>query len=212
MNDWGRCIDVNRKDLLPMVAGILGMLGDGGTVRRFVYLAILAVLRPAESILRRLIAIAAKDIVVKPRAKRGPPSGAIPKGKGGQVPSFPLFDPRRYAGPPKGKKVPGFGPNIRGFDEYDVTPPSRTAISADDPINAAALRRRIEALLAAMENIPAQARRLARKLARMERPVRAMRPGRPPGFCDRGKRPIDLLLADCHQLALMALAEAKAPP
>ncbi len=209
---WTRCIEINRLDLLPIVARILGMLGGGETVLRHVHLAILALLLPAESALRRLIAIAAKDIVVKPRTKRAPPSGKIPKGSGGRKPVFVVIDPRKEVGPPKQKKAPGFGPNVRGFDDLDISPPGRMEILPDDPVSAAALRRRVEALVAAMNDIPGQARRLARKQAGMKRPLRVMRPGRPPGHIARGKRPIDLLLREVHELALMALAGMKAPP
>ncbi len=209
---WTRCIEINRADLLPIVAQILAMLGDSEVLLRHMHLAILALLRPAESTLRRLIEIAAKDIVVKPRAKRSPPSEKIPKGSGARKPVFVLMDPRREVGPPKRKTAPGFGPNVRGFDDLDVSPPSRVEITPDDPVSAAALRRRVEALVAAMNDIPGQAKRLARKKAGMERPMRVMRPGRPPGHVERGKRPIDLLLAEVHELALMALAGMKAPP
>ena len=212
MTDWTRCIDVNRKDLLPIVAQILAMLGTGHTILRHVHLAILAMLRPAESALRRLIAIAAKDVVLTPRARRGMPSGGIPTGKGARTPLFLLIDPRLHPGPPKDKTVPGIGPNARWLDSANAAPPAPVTISADDPVSAAALRRRIEALVHALDTIPAQARRLARKLAGMERPIRVMRPGRPPGFVMGGKRAVDVLLADCHELALMALADVKAPP
>ena len=209
---WTRCIEINRQDLLPIVAQILAMLGDSEVLLRHMHLAILALLRPAESTLRRLIEIAAMDIVEKPRAKRGPPAGKIPKGSGGRKPVFVLMDPRKEVGPPKRKTAPGFGPNVRGFDDLDISPPGRVEILPDDPVSAAALRRRVEALIAAMNDIPGQARRLARKQAGMKRPLRVMRPGRPLGHVKRGKRPIDLLLAEVHQLALMALAGEKAPP
>ena len=214
MDDWTRCIDVNRKDLLPIVAQMVAMLGMGETVLRHVRLAILALLRPAESSLRRLIEIAAKDISVEPREKREMPTGGVPKGSGKheRAPSFPLIDPRTDPGPQKEKTVPGFGPNARWIGSGGMSAPVPVEARADDPMSAAILRRRIAALVHAMNTIPAQARRLARKLAGMERPIRAMRPGRPPGFVAGGKRPVDILLADCHALALMALAEAKAPP
>ena len=210
---WSRCIEINRRDLLPIVAGIVTMLGGGETVLRSVYLAVLAKLLLAEAILRRLITIAAKDMVVKPRARRTPPSGAIPKGEGDRVASFPLVDPRRYAGPPKEKTASGYGPNVRGLDGLDPPPPpAQSGVAPDDPVTADALRRRLDALIRAMEDIPAQARRLARRMAEAERPLRPLRPGRPPGHVARGRSPIDVLLADCHELALMALAGADAPP
>ncbi len=208
--DWDIVIEINRKVLLRFVAALFEMIGCRETVARFVHREVLSTLLLAEAATRRLIAIAAIGLVVEPRAKRGAPTGAIPKGSGKRVPPFALFDPRRYAGPPKQQKTPGFRPNIRGFDEFDIAPPRRNVASPDDPVSVVRLRQRLEALRAALEDIPAQAKRLARKLAAMERPVQPMRPGRPPGYNARGKRPIDIVLADCQELALMALAEV--PP
>ncbi len=208
--DWNLVIDINRKALLRFVVGLVEMIAGGETVARHRHSDLVGRLLKLEASARRLIAIAARGLVVEPRAKRAGPSGPIPKGSGRRKPSFPLFDKRRYAGPPKQPVVPGFGPNIRGLDGLDPLPPGKTTISPDDPVSIASLQRRIEALQAALQDIPAQARRLARKQAGMERPLRPMRPGRPPGFNARGKQPIDLLLAECQELALMALAEV--PP
>jgi hypothetical protein len=208
--DWNLVIEINRTLLLRFVAALFETIGDGETIARHAYRDALAKVLRIEASARRLITIAARGLVVEPRAKRAGPSGAIPKGSGGRVPAFPLFDPRRHAGPSRERTIPGFGPNVRGFDGTGIAPPPPVTLSRDDPVSIARLRRRIEAALAALEDIPGQARRLARRYAAQERPIRPMRPGRPPGYNARGKTPLDLLLADCHELALMALAEV--PP
>jgi hypothetical protein len=208
--DWDLVIDINRRALLRLVRALLDTVGAGETVARFLYLDARARLLKAEASARRLIAIAARGLVVAPRRKRAGPSGRIPKGSGDRVAPFALFDPRRDAGPPKDPVVPGFGPNVRGFDGSGVTPPEAVETSPDDLVSVARLQRRLAALLAALEDIPGQARRLARRQAGMERPLRPMRPGRPPGHNARGRTPLDILLADCHELALMALADV--PP
>ena len=208
--DWDLVIDINRRVLLRMVAALFDMVGDGETAARRVYRDALRDLLRIEAAARRLIAIAARNLTVAPARKRGKPVGRIPKGTGERIPPFPLLDPRRHAGPSEPPTVPGFGPNVRGFDGTGVAPPPPVTVSSDDPICVARLRKRMEAVQAALADIPAQARRMARKLAAQDRPIRAMRPGRPPGFNAKGKQPLDLLLADCHELALMALAEV--PP
>ncbi len=208
--DLPLAIDANRNRLLLALAGLAAMIGDGETVLRHVRWAVLAVLRPAEAALRRLIAVAAIDVVIGPT--RAGPKGGLPRGKRSaeRVPCFALFD-RRLQVDPKQKRVRGFGPNIRFLDGEDIMPPANNAPKPDDPVSAAALRQRLAALLNALNDIPGNAKRLARALAKKPRPMRAMRPGRPPGFRAKGKRAIDEVLADCHALALLALHEA-APP
>ncbi len=207
---WTAAVERHHAELLRIVAALLVMAGMVGgvvvaTLPRRVHLAILDVLRAAESAVRRLIVMAAWGIRVVPRAPRAAPSGAVPRGSGERVPSFPLFDTRLNVDPKK-KRVAGFGPNIRGFDEYDVMPPARQAPSPDDMVDAGRLCRRLQALLAALEDLPKQARRLARILARgRSKWQRPMRPGRPPGYRSKGRRAVDEVLADCQELALMAL-------
>ncbi len=204
MMDWEAGIERHRGDLLRIVAALALMIGSGSFVARHVYLAVLAVLRPAESAARRLIAVAARGIVVEPKAARAAPGQPIPKGTGEHVPSFPLFDRRKRVGP-VAQKVPGHGPNIRHFDGLDAPIPEWRKPMADDPVDIAQIMRRMAALRHALNTIDAQAKRLARALAKRERPVRPMRPGRPPGHMEKGKREIDEILADCHLMALWAM-------
>ncbi|WP_163266943.1 hypothetical protein [Chelativorans alearense] len=93
-------------------------------------------------------------------------------------------------------------------------PPSR-----DDPVSAARLGRRLAALLAALDDLPGQARRFARWKARRDlgltRRIAPLRGGRPPGgrlsrfdpseIRPRNIREVDEILAHAHSLALYAL-------
>jgi hypothetical protein len=206
--DWPLCIDVQKKALLRVLAGIAERLGESEAVARMVLAGLFAALRPAEAAARRLIAIAAHGLVVETVEKRAAPSAPIPKGSGsgGRVPCFALFDPRRRIGT-KRRKASGGDANIWFMDGLDVRRDRAAPPSPDDMLATARLRRRLAAVLHALHDIPKQARRLARRYARQDRPIRPMRPGRPPGFRAGGTREIDDILADCHELALIALAE-----
>jgi hypothetical protein len=80
--------------------------------------------------------------------------------------------------------------------------------------DATRLCRRLQALQAALRDVPAQARRLARWLARGEKlrqsgrwaRVSPLRSGRPPGHRARNRHPVDEVLKDCHELALYSMA------
>ena len=112
--DWDFAIERNRDPLLGFVMGLFAKIGltEGGLVERLprpVYRAVLVTLKAAESAVRRLIIVAARDIVVKPRPKRPAPAGLVRSGKGtfqsksnsqGQgrkprSPSFQLCDPEK---------------------------------------------------------------------------------------------------------------------
>ncbi len=70
--DWDEIIERNAERLAAVVTGLFVMagFGRGGTalLPRHVCRALLILLRPAESALRRLIIIAARGLVVKLRA------------------------------------------------------------------------------------------------------------------------------------------------
>src|SRR6185503_12554804 len=80
---------------------MLGLAGDVAVMRipQPLHRAVLRVLRPAESAVRRLIIIAARGLVVKPAPSRPMPKGQMigkgGKGEGNSPPSFQLFDPRK---------------------------------------------------------------------------------------------------------------------
>ena len=97
--DWARAIERNSEALKGIVEVLFAMLGLAGeaTVARIpqpLHRAVLRVLRPAESAVRRLVVIAARGLVVKLAPSRPMPAGPIGKG-GHSRPSFQLFDPRK---------------------------------------------------------------------------------------------------------------------
>ena len=98
--DWARAIERNSEALKGIVEVLFAMLGLAGaaTVARIpqpLHRAVLRVLRPAESAMRRLVVIAARGLVVKLAPSRPMPAGPIGKGGGHSRPSFQLFDPRK---------------------------------------------------------------------------------------------------------------------
>ncbi len=226
--NWDLAIKRNSEALAEIVADLFAMLGLVGTemVSRLpwpTYRAVLRVLRPAESALRRLIVVAARGLVVKPAASRPRPAGAIKarKGLSPRSASFPLFDPQTRIMLPRRRRPRRPGGRIHMFnaDNQLVTiwPPPRPAASAppappksaDGLVNANRLIRRLEALEAALQDIPRQAMRLARWRTRQEKSHNPsfktpLRPGHPPGHRRRKIHEVDELLSECNWLACHA--------
>ena len=92
--NWAGAIELNRQALNRLVAALSVMLGLDGdvTVSRIpskLHRAVLRVLHPAESAVRRLIVIAARGLVVKLAPSRPMPKGQIiGKGGGNRLPAF----------------------------------------------------------------------------------------------------------------------------
>ena len=85
--DWDLAIKRNSKALKGIIEVLFALLGLDGTdaasrIPRSLHSAVLGVLRPAESAVRRLIVIAARNIVVKLAPSRPMPEGRK-IGKGG---------------------------------------------------------------------------------------------------------------------------------
>ena len=206
--DWDLAIERHRVPLLGHVMGLFVMIGltEGGTVERLskpLYRKVLRVLRTAESAVRRLIFVAARNIVVEPPAKRtaraercagnGKDNGnGQGEGKRKRRVLFRLFDPpkrfRKVLGrwPKPRQVVPrvhffGYDPRIPEFlrQQLQPAPPApvveEKAIVDDDTVNARHLCRRLFAIVDALEDIPRQAMRLARWRAR---PIEERRPPR----------------------------------
>jgi hypothetical protein len=228
--DWTKAIERNSEALKAIVAALFAMLEQAGgaaaaRLPRPLYRAVLSVLRPAESAVRRLIVIAARGLVVKPapsRPKPAPPRPmpARPIGQGGRNRlSFQLFDPRKRFAPQRLRRGPRAVPRIHifGRDPHLVplwlsrAPSAAPAAPPDDGlIDARRLSLRLEAVKLALENLPRQARRLARLRARREkvpelRLKSPLRPGRPPGHRKRPVHDVDRVLAECHRLACYAM-------
>ena len=223
--NWAGAIERNSEALNAIVAALFAMLGLVGeaTVSRIpkpLHSAVLRVLRPAESAVRRLIVVAARGLVVKVAPSRPMPKGKIGKGSGPSRPAFKLCDKRiffpelstprvRYAKYPP--RVLFLGPDSRVDDLW----PGRPRVTAPAPppdglINAERLSRRLQALKLALDDLPRQARRMARWRVRREAAkapkfTSPLRPGPPPGHRKKPTHEIDEVLTECHWLAWEAM-------
>ena len=170
-------------------------------------------LRPAESAVRRLIVTFATITNLKappPGRSRPPPRGLgrTPRGERQRLP-FPLFDPRQEFF----RKRRARAPRIRSLAPGAVHGPRSTGVrdTSDGMETSDTLLRRLAALRDALENLPRQARRLVRALARREKSPRLrfrmpVRMGPPPGHRKKPRLEIDTVLHDCHWLARNAVA------
>jgi hypothetical protein len=236
--DWTAAIDKHREALTRILAALVAMAGfpvlqacggaalagGGDTLPRHLHRALLALLRPAEAAARRLVIIAARRLVVELAAARHKPRNGISLPPGGGIrakpprPGFRLFDPL----PRWNRRVPQAAVpriSVPGFTAPFVIA-ARRAPSPHDPIDAARLAQRLEALGSVLEDLPRHAKRFARWRAAKAgaqqggRPARfrriwPLRPGRPPGpRSRRSRRPADAVhtvLDDLHGLAVWAL-------
>jgi hypothetical protein len=217
--DWDLAIKRNSKALKSIIEVLFALLGLDGTdaasrIPRSLHSAVLAVLRPAESAVRRLIVIATRGLVVKLAPSRSKPVGPI-TGKGGNSrPSFQLFDRRKNFNPPRRRAYARVGPRIHvfGYDPRVVAlwPAPQPVVEPPPPpdglVNAARLSRRLQALKSALDDLPRQAKRLARWRLRREKAPNPkfrspLRPGRPPGHRRKPVHEVDEVLIECHGLA-----------
>ena len=223
--DWARAIERNSEALKGIVAALFAMLGLQGdaVVARIpqpLHRAVLRVLRPAESAMRRLIVIAARGLVVKlaPSRPMPKPMPAGPIGKGGHSrPSFQLFDPRKNFERPRRRKFTRNPPRIHFFGSdgevtvWQARPPAIVPPPPPDGlVGAGRLTRRLQALKLALEDLPRQARRLVRLRAKREKVPSLkfkspLRPGHPPGYRRKPVHEVDEVLIECHGLACDAL-------
>ncbi len=227
--DWKLAIEINRVALGRIVTGLVAMLSAQGGAKRLpipVYRAIVRLLCPAESALRRLIVVAARKLVLLlPSPRRPIPEGLVIGGKGpggsdryGNL-TFQLFDIRKVFRDEDRKDAESLpGPRIRSVGDADPRSlflAKFTAVGANGLCSEAErlhLGRRLEAVTRALDNLPREARRMVRWLARraaMKEPkfTSPLRPGRPPGARKRGGHEIDTVLSECHGLARYAMAQ-----
>ena len=220
--DWDRAIERNSEALKSIVEALFAMLGLDGDATRLripqpLHRAVLRVLRPAESAMRRLIVIAARGLVAKPAPSRPMPQGLI--GRGGRKRlSFQLFDPRKNFASPRRRRFTRNPPRIHIFGSdptvaslWAARRPIADPVSPPDGlVGAARLTRRLQALKFALEDLPRQARRLARWRVRRENAPSPkfrspLRPGHPPGHHRKPVHEVDEVLAECHGLACDAM-------
>ena len=219
--DWARAIERNSEALKGIVEALFAMLGLAGEATRLripqsLHRSVLRVLWPAESAVRRLIIIAARGLVMKPAPSRPKPGGPIGKGGGSRLPSFQLFDTRKNFAclRPHRRKFRRIPPRIHFFP-YDTLSPARPPIAdpvspPDGLVNAARLTRRLQALKLALEDLPRQAKRLARWRVRRDNMPSPkfkspLRPGPPPGHRRKPVHEVDEVLIECHWLAWEAM-------
>ena len=224
--DWTASIERYSREIGVLLAGLFALMGMAGgavshrTVSRRRRLEVLSVLRPLEAALRRVIVMALVDLPdrgVRAVPRGAPPVAPVPAGGGDRPAPFALFDARRRVGIVRRTVPERRAPRIWFFDGSDPPRETWTPPSDDDVLDAGALVRRLLSAKAALSDIPAQARRMARAIARRRaagRPVlRPMRHARPPGHRADGKRPVDRVLAETHDLACIAMrGMPPAPP
>mgnify|MGYP001819384018 FL=1 len=234
--DWPVVIKKNQAALMEIIALLLALAGleAGGrvsdrplalprqtlsrqivsrnTLSRQTCRAILHLLRPAESALRRLIVIAARGIQLTAPQRQTPLPDFADFGcsKSEPVPLFRLYDPRKRFdigvedAPADTCQIM---PRISVPGLIDPARDMRVGALPDRPINSAHLIKRLRALEHAARTLPKQARRLARSECRRRHLpagpgcVPPMRPGAPPGSRKRRTHPVDDLLIECHNLA-----------
>jgi hypothetical protein len=226
------------------------------TLPRHLHRAILRLLRPAESAVRRLVIVMARGLTLSPPRPRKPapapaflsisggtgilmPRGSMPGARpnsSNQQPrtlALPLFDPLRPFRPRLRRPAANGTPRISlpGVTQpFPVVP--RRPPASDDPLNATRLALRLQALGAALDDLPGQARRFARWRAaraasrdaagaqvknpdaagaqgrkQRARRIWPLRPGRPPGQRPASRRTHEVyeILHDLHGLAFDVL-------
>jgi len=221
--DWDLAIKRKSEALRDIIETLFALLGlDGADAASRIPRSLHSgVLRPAESAVRRLIVIAARGLVVKVTPSRPMPKGQkIRKGEGSRYPSFQLYDTRKdfpelrqprvkYAKHPP--RILFFGPDSRVDDLWPGRPPiAAPAPRSDGLVNAERISRRLQALKLALDDLPRQARRMARWRVRRETAKSPkfkspLRPGRPPGSRKKPTHEVDEILTDCHGLACWAM-------
>jgi hypothetical protein len=218
--DWDLAIKRNSKALKSIIQVLFALLGLDGIdaasrIPQDLHRAVLRVLRPAESAVRRLIVIAARNVVVKPASPRPMPAGkVIGKGRGNSAPSFQLFDSRKRLKPIRVMKVARLVPRIHVFPYESLGPAPRPVVesppSPDGLVNAERLHRRLQALKAALDDLPRQAKRLfrlqqRRKASPWPKSTMPLRSGRPPGYRRKPIHEVDEVLVACDWLAWEAM-------
>ncbi|MBZ0259162.1 MAG: hypothetical protein K8F90_00970 [Hyphomicrobiales bacterium] len=224
--DWAGAIARKSEALRGIIEVLFALLGLDGSdaasrIPKSLHSAVLGVLRPAESAVRRLIVIAARGLVVKLAPSRPMPKGhTITKGSGNRLPAFRLADTRknmpelreprvRYSKYPP--RILFLGPDSRIDDLWPRPQPKAAPVPPPDGrVSALRLHRRLQAIKLALDDLPRQARRMARWRQRRDampgpKFTSPLRPGPPPGHRKRHIHLVDDILADCHWLAWDAM-------
>ena len=198
------------------------------TLPRHLHAYALRILRATEAAIRRLVVIAARELIAQPRpAGEGmrPDLTSLRIARGQElagpdapirIPAFPLLDPlKRFPLYPPRRASKSF-PRICVVGFTEPTPiPEKPVLLPDDPLDATGLCRRLLSSRRALANLPREARRLARWKARnklrLSRSqgrgrISPLRIGYPPGRRKRPTHAVDDVLKECHALALDVLS------
>ena len=222
--DWARAIKRNSealKGIIEVLFALLGLDGTGAALRipGSLHNAVLAVLRPVESAVRRLIVITARGLVVELTPSQPMRLGKV-IGKGGRnsPPSFQLFDPRKRFKPVRAMKFTRIVPRIHVFGPDPrvaaLWPAPRPVVDPPPPpdglVNSERLHRRLQALKLALDDLPRQAQRLARwqqrrKASPDHKFLSPLRLGHPPGYRRKPIHQVDEVLIECDGLAWEAM-------
>jgi hypothetical protein len=213
--DWQLAITRNREALTVIIMALIKSLGlaEGGaltTLPVMLYTRALAIIRPAESAVRRIIMIAALQLGptkfrARPQQDRHSNFASFDESTANHIPAFNLIDPLKT----HREETPDFevlGTGYHQFRDDQTTPPTTTRICA------ITLTRRLLALKHALDTLPKQAKRLARWYAACNaalqnfRPHRLspLRPGPPVGLPKSRRSEVQEILRECHLLAIYA--------
>ncbi|MGD9916125.1 MAG: hypothetical protein AB7S80_18770 [Rhizobiaceae bacterium] len=172
--DGNAAVERGREALKRILSALVSMAGLGAraagepdTLPRLRHRAILRLLRPAESAARRLIITLGMSMQVSRKkgwpacrpARAGQRAGLGRSALPARTIALPLFDRMRRTGPfrPRPSALPRI--TVPGWTERR---PVRQKPAPDDPIGAARLMLRLDALGRALDDMPRHARRFAR--------------------------------------------------
>lgn len=208
--DWDIVISRNHALLVRIISALFAMLPSAepsaeATLPRSLFYSILAVLRSAESAVRRLIVIAARGMTAKPKPSRPFPSGSVFLNHSApiRVPTFNLIEPLKPFSL-DAEPTPLFSFVETGSET------SHQIQFVEISVNATTLLNRLRAIRFALDNLPKQARRLARWRAQHSLDNQAnqqikrlspLRPGPPSGLRKRSIHEVDSVLRDVHYFA-----------
>lgn len=227
--DWARTIHIYRSVLHGILATLFDTLGleDGeasvGLISRRLYRAVLRELQPMEAAVRRLIVLAARGLVIELNPAQATAEGGMGEKRArkrkasGRYSSFPLFDQRKASAAFGCEDEPGDGVFAGDPPANPVSPEALASPSAlsKGRVDSSRLCQRLQAVMLALADIPAQAKRLARLRARRAKVAHLkhlspLRLGRAPGLRRKAKHEIDQVLREIHELAFDALRTPRA--
>jgi hypothetical protein len=230
---WDDAVARHSAALKIIVAEVLSLLAAHGgleavSVPRVVRRIILRVLRPAESALRRIIVIAARNVRADSPSKKAVSSHNVTEKTRARTftharaprMAFQLFDPRKRFGQsrivytrfnPRVSFIaadPPFSPLAQKPVSWSWAEPAPEPVP-DNQTGAKRLCLRLKAFSSALEDVPRQAKRLVRLRARREQKKSFFSPlriGKPPGHRNIRVDDVDYILAECHDFAYAVLA------